>query len=169
MSRTKLLEDNEYPNINEYVNTVKLQYEKEIAGTYLSGHPLDTYLDEIKNFTFNSSFLPDDSDDDYQDESNDFDSIVEDSADLYSVSEETALLSRMQEITQYCNVALVTISENDKVTTRDYAEKKCYNMFGGESSVLFLIDMEYREIYIWSMVNQLGVKSSYYSIIHKKI
>ena len=76
---------------------------------------------------------------------------LEDSADLYSVSEETALLSRMQEITQYCNVALVTISENDKVTTRDYAEKKCYNMFGGESSVLFLIDMEYREIYIWSM------------------
>ena len=56
---------------------------------------------------------------------------LDDSADLYSVSEETALLNRMQEITQYCNVALVTISENDKVTTRDYAEKKCYNMFGG--------------------------------------
>ncbi len=60
----KLIEDNEYPHINEYVNTVKLQYEKEIAGMYLSGHPLDSYLDVIKNFTFDSSFLPDESIDD---------------------------------------------------------------------------------------------------------
>ena len=55
---TKLIEENEYPNIKEYVSNVKLQYEKEIAGTYLSGHPLDAYLDVIKNFTFNSSLIP---------------------------------------------------------------------------------------------------------------
>lgn len=60
---TKLIEDNEYPNIKEFVNTVKLQYEKEISGTYLSGHPLDSFLDEIKHFTFNSSFLPNDGED----------------------------------------------------------------------------------------------------------
>ena len=65
---TKLIEDNEYPNINEYVNSIKLQYEKEIAGTYLSGHPLDAYLDEIKNFTFNSSMIPSESVDDNPDE-----------------------------------------------------------------------------------------------------
>ena len=55
---TKLIEENEYPKLNEFVNTVKLQYEKEISGTYLSGHPLDTFMDTIKNFTFDSSFLP---------------------------------------------------------------------------------------------------------------
>lgn len=55
---THLIEKNEIPNINEYINSVKLQYEKEIAGTYLSGHPLDEYMDIIKNFTFNSSLLP---------------------------------------------------------------------------------------------------------------
>ena len=76
---------------------------------------------------------------------------IEDSADLYSVSEEKALMNRMQEITQYCNVGLVAINQNDKATTREYAKQKCYDMFGEESSVLFLIDMEYREIYIWSI------------------
>lgn len=55
---SSLIEQNEIPNINEYIHTIKLQYEKEIAGTYLSGHPLDNFLDEIKNFTFDSSFLP---------------------------------------------------------------------------------------------------------------
>ena len=64
---TKLLEDNEFPNINEFTNTIKLQYEKEISGTYLSGHPLDTYLDVIKNFTFNSSFLPSETTEDEDD------------------------------------------------------------------------------------------------------
>ncbi|MBE7077057.1 MAG: DNA polymerase III subunit alpha [Clostridiales bacterium] len=54
----KLVEDNEFPNLKEFVDSVKLQYEKEIAGTYLSGHPLDSFMDEISKFTFNSSFLP---------------------------------------------------------------------------------------------------------------
>ena len=81
---TNLIEESEIPNINEYVNTVKLQYEKEIAGTYLSGHPLDTFLEEIKHFTFNSSYLPDESEDEFVEESNDFDSIVESNDDLYN-------------------------------------------------------------------------------------
>ncbi len=55
---TSLIEKHEIPNINEYITPVKLQYEKEIAGTYLSGHPLDDYMDVIRNFTFNSSLLP---------------------------------------------------------------------------------------------------------------
>ena len=55
---TKLIEDNEYPNIGEFISDVKLQYEKEISGTYLSGHPLDGYIDVIKNFTFDSSMIP---------------------------------------------------------------------------------------------------------------
>ena len=55
---TKLIEEHEFPKINEYVNSVKLSYEKEISGTYLSGHPLDTYIDMMKNFTFDSSFIP---------------------------------------------------------------------------------------------------------------
>ena len=61
---TKLIEDNEYPNLNEYVSNVKLQYEKEISGTYLSGHPLDNFMDVINTFTFNWSYIPSDEQDD---------------------------------------------------------------------------------------------------------
>ncbi len=59
---TKLIDESEIPDINEYVDNVKLQYEKETAGTYLSGHPLESYLDTIKEFTFNSSFIPSEDD-----------------------------------------------------------------------------------------------------------
>jgi len=75
----KLIEDNEIPKLNEYVNTVKLLYEKEISGTYLSGHPLDTFLDEIKHFTFNSSFLPKETmDDEDMTDTNSFGGLLED-------------------------------------------------------------------------------------------
>ena len=85
---TKLIEDNEIPNLNEFANTIKLQYEKEISGTYLSGHPLDTYLDIIKNFTFNSSYLPsatteeDDVSLSFENE-NSFEAVLEQKEELY--------------------------------------------------------------------------------------
>lgn len=76
---TKLIEESEYPNINEYINTVKLQYEKETAGTYLSGHPLDSYMDIIKDFNFNSSMIPSNDYDEDSDNSNQAPSIESDS------------------------------------------------------------------------------------------
>ena len=84
---SKLIEENEYPNLNEFANTIKLQYEKEIAGTYLSGHPLDSFMDIIKNFTFDSSFIPSDEAEE-DDETNfqvdnGFDSIIEESTEPY--------------------------------------------------------------------------------------
>jgi len=73
----KLIEDSEIPKLNEYVNTVKLLYEKEISGTYLSGHPLDTFIDEVKHFTFNSSFIPKDSAEDDEMETNNFGGLLD--------------------------------------------------------------------------------------------
>ncbi len=46
-----------YPNINEYSKDMLLKFEKEVVGTYLSGHPLDNYLDKFKSFTLNSKML----------------------------------------------------------------------------------------------------------------
>ncbi len=46
-----------YPNIPEFTPRVKLAYEKEIAGIYLSGHPLDDYRNAMKDFTLTSNML----------------------------------------------------------------------------------------------------------------
>ncbi|MBQ7973511.1 MAG: DNA polymerase III subunit alpha [Clostridia bacterium] len=46
------------PNIKEYDNFTKLRFEKEYVGMYLSGHPLQEYLDSFHQFTFNTSKLP---------------------------------------------------------------------------------------------------------------
>lgn len=52
------------PKINEYDNFTKLRFEKEYVGMYLSGHPLEEYLDAFGQFTFNTSKLPKDNDTD---------------------------------------------------------------------------------------------------------
>ena len=46
-----------YPDMAEYTTKVKLHMEKEIAGVYLSGHPLDEFATRMKNFTLNSSMI----------------------------------------------------------------------------------------------------------------
>lgn len=53
---TKLSKVN-YPNLPEYTNTEKLKFEKEVAGVYLSGHPLDKYLYKFNDFNFNSTYF----------------------------------------------------------------------------------------------------------------
>lgn len=41
----------DYPDIPEYRNSMKLQLEKEVLGTYVSGNPLDEFVDDMKDFT----------------------------------------------------------------------------------------------------------------------
>ncbi|MBQ7351383.1 MAG: DNA polymerase III subunit alpha [Clostridia bacterium] len=45
------------PNIPEYDDQTKLKLEKEVAGIYVSGHPLANFVDEFKNFNFNGGML----------------------------------------------------------------------------------------------------------------
>jgi len=42
------------PNIAEYDSQTKSRYEREVLGIYLSGHPLDAYLDILNECTFNA-------------------------------------------------------------------------------------------------------------------
>ena len=58
--------DLDYPNEAEFVTKVKLQMEKEISGTYLSGHPLQDYREQLKQFTLNSSMLEYNEEDDME-------------------------------------------------------------------------------------------------------
>jgi len=45
------------PNIPEYDDQMKLKLEKEVAGIYVSGHPLENFADQFKDFTFNGGML----------------------------------------------------------------------------------------------------------------
>ncbi len=47
----------EYPNIKEFNRETLLKREKEVVGIYLSGHPLDDYLDRYDAFDLTSDML----------------------------------------------------------------------------------------------------------------
>ena len=49
----------EYPNIKEFSKDTILKNEKNIAGIYLSGHPLDDYIDKYDSFNFTSDMFDD--------------------------------------------------------------------------------------------------------------
>ncbi|MBQ0017291.1 MAG: DNA polymerase III subunit alpha, partial [Clostridiales bacterium] len=65
----------DYPTLPEYQDTIKLKLEKEIIGVYVSGHPLDKYIDKFDKFNFNASMIkkPEDSGEDGFDEDNEID------------------------------------------------------------------------------------------------
>ncbi len=52
-----------YPEMDEYPPNFKYKMEKEVAGIYLSGHPLSAYIDKLKHFKYNTSVLNPESDD----------------------------------------------------------------------------------------------------------
>lgn len=51
-------------NIKEFPNKLKLSYEKEELGLYVSGNPLDEYGEKLKAFTFNTGMVAFSEDDD---------------------------------------------------------------------------------------------------------
>ena len=57
------------PNIKEFSDQAKLKFEKEVLGVYVTGHPLDNYLDKFKDYNLNSSMLKvDDTDSEFEEE-----------------------------------------------------------------------------------------------------
>ncbi len=46
-----------YPELDEYPPDYKYRMEKEVAGLYLSGHPLSAYIDKLKTYKYNTSML----------------------------------------------------------------------------------------------------------------
>ena len=54
---TALKDDFEYPNIAEYQLSYKLMKEKEVAGVYITGHPLGEYTGRLREYEHNSSTL----------------------------------------------------------------------------------------------------------------
>lgn len=84
----------------------------------------------------------------YTNQETGYEVVIEDNADLLSDSEEKQLLDRMKPVTEYGNIAFVTIDYNIYSSTKNYAQHYTDEHFGNESCVLFLIDMDEHEIYI---------------------
>lgn len=59
------------PEMAEYTKSTKLKFEKQVLGMYLSGHPLDNYMDEFNKFTFNASMISKDDEQDFEEDGED--------------------------------------------------------------------------------------------------
>lgn len=75
--------------------------------------------------------------------------ILEDDAGLMSREERTQLSTQMLDITAYGNAAFKSVSSNYLSASR-FAEEYYHELFGQQSGTLFLIDMDNRELYIFS-------------------
>ena len=79
-----------------------------------------------------------------------YEALIVDEADLLSSSEEANLLEEMEAITEYSNIAFVSVVDNSYSTER-LAEQLNKEYFGGESGIVFIVDMDNRYIWIDSM------------------
>ncbi|MDE5966780.1 MAG: TPM domain-containing protein [Lachnospiraceae bacterium] len=86
----------------------------------------------------------------YTNEQNGYTAIIEDDASLLSETERQTLLEEMKGITEYGNVAFKTIARNNMGSTGSYASQYYYDKFASNSGTVFLIDMDERNIYIFS-------------------
>lgn len=84
----------------------------------------------------------------YTNEQTNYKLIIEDDANLITGDVE-GLKEDMIPLTEYGNIAFKSINENS-TSTRNYASSYYHSKFGADSGTLFLIDMDNREIYIFS-------------------
>ena len=75
--------------------------------------------------------------------------ILEDNADLFSDGEEELLRDQMKDLLKYGHIGVVTTNENSR-STSSFAEVYYHSHFSTQSGTLFVIDMDNREIYIFS-------------------
>ncbi len=85
----------------------------------------------------------------YTNSSTGYEAVVYDMADLLSDTEEKALLDDMKAITTYGGAAFITTDSNYSSTSY-YAESMYREYFGKGSGAVFVIDMDNREIYIFT-------------------
>lgn len=77
--------------------------------------------------------------------------ILDDQADFLNDTQESALKELMSEITNYCNVAIVTTTEHGYYQTEDFAADYYDDVFGPHASgTIFVIDRCLDEIFLYS-------------------
>ena len=80
-----------------------------------------------------------------------YDLILDDDADFLTDDEEDSLVEIMTEITDYCNVALVTTTSHSFYSTEDFAADYFDSTFGAHANgTIFVIDRRLNKIFIYS-------------------
>ncbi|MCR5508889.1 MAG: TPM domain-containing protein [Lachnospiraceae bacterium] len=72
--------------------------------------------------------------------------LIDDMADLFSVDEEDLLLNDMRRSSDGGSVVLVTAYENNYGSAYDFCRRYYNSLLGDENGVMFLIDMDTREL-----------------------
>ncbi len=88
----------------------------------------------------------------YTNPSTGYRAVIDDKAEIISEDDEffDQMTEKMQEITNYGNVSLATVSSGSFESTRDYARSILREEFGKDSSTVFLVDMVHRQIFVFS-------------------
>ena len=101
----------------------------------------------IDNYEINSNNYYD-----YKNEKTGYLVVIEDDASLLNQSEIDKLKEEMKPLTQHGNIAFKTLNSN-YTSTGSYASSYYSQIFGSANGTIFLIDMDNREIYIYSNGN----------------
>ncbi len=86
----------------------------------------------------------------WENDDTDYEIYIDDLADLLSSREEKKLLETMKPISEHGHVAFVSIDYNPEYDTEDYVEEYYYDHFRHNSGTVFIIDMDERNIWIYS-------------------
>ena len=87
----------------------------------------------------------------YENDETGYEAIIVDEAGLLSSSEKADLLEEMEALTEYTNIAFVSVEEN-RYSTENLAARLNKEYFGNEDGIVFIIDVDNR--YIW--INSMG-------------
>ena len=85
----------------------------------------------------------------YTNPNTNYEVVIEDNADLLTDAEEQMLASDMIPLTEYGNIGFHSIDSNAS-STSSYARSYYHAAFGTQSGTVFLVDMDNREIFIFS-------------------
>lgn len=78
-----------------------------------------------------------------------YEKIIIDDADLLSISEKQKVSEAMEAVTAYANVAVVTTDNTGGKSTTTYAATMLNSVLKG-NGIVFLIDMQHRELYLYT-------------------
>lgn len=113
-----------------------------------TGQTADASGAEMSKTEYPGQYEEENREKDYVNKKTDYRAVFEDDASLIEEEKQDDLLEKMKDITRFGNVAFKSILENSS-STRYFAEEYYYELFGTDSGLLFVVDMDERCIWIY--------------------